>query len=100
MQKEIDKILEEIKEKYNFQNENNNQFDEQRYNANKQILDIIKEYIEENPKQRFIQVLWNLDIVNNVDRYNEEPDITLKRIKTRLENIHNVRNNINSKKEN
>ena len=31
-----------------------------RYEANKKILEILSKYIENNPEQRFIQILWNL----------------------------------------
>ena len=35
-----------------------------RYEANKKILEILLKYIENNPEQRFIQILWNLDLIN------------------------------------
>lgn len=31
-----------------------------RYETNKKILEILSKYIENNPEQRFIQILWNL----------------------------------------
>ena len=58
-----------------------------RYEANKKILEILSKYIENNPEQRFIQILWNLDLINIgnseliEDRYNEEPEITLNKLK-------------------
>ena len=49
-----------------------------RYEANKKILEILSKYIENNPEQRFVQILWNLDLINIgnseliEDRYNED----------------------------
>lgn len=74
--------------------ENSEQFDNERIIANTEILQIVAQYIKENPKQRFIQALWNLDIINKMDRYNEEPMITLKRIKHRLEQTEQIKRNI------
>lgn len=77
-----------------YTDEEANNFNRQRIQANKEILNIIQEYINKNTKQRFIQVLWNLDIINNQDRFNEEPQVTLKRIKTRLEQIDKIKENL------
>ncbi|MBR5598403.1 MAG: hypothetical protein IKW39_00015 [Alphaproteobacteria bacterium] len=58
-----------------------------RYEANKKILEILLKYIENNPEQRFIQILWNLDLINIgnseliEDRYNEESETTLNKLK-------------------
>ena len=58
-----------------------------RYEANKKILEILSKYIENNPEQRFIQILWNLDLINIgnselvEDRYNEESETTLNKLK-------------------
>lgn len=65
-----------------------------RLEYNKQLLKILKDYLETNPDIRFIQALWNLNIIDLrtvtlspelrhieiVDRFYEEPDETLKRI--------------------
>lgn len=63
-----------------------------RYKNNLIILNILREYLENNPDIRFIQALWNLGIIdrdsiwnigeinNPIDRFYEEPDETLKRI--------------------
>lgn len=63
-----------------------------RYKNNLIILNILREYLENNPDIRFIQALWNLKIIdrdpvwnirevnNPIDRFYEEPDETLKRI--------------------
>lgn len=59
-----------------------------RYEANKKILEILSKYIENNPEQRFIQILWNLELINICnselieDRYNEESEITLSNLRT------------------
>lgn len=58
---------------------------ETRLETNQQILRLLSQYINENPHQRFIQALWNLDIVNGADRFSEEPQITLKKVEYRLE---------------
>ena len=58
-----------------------------RYEANKKILEILLKYIENNPEQRFIQILWNLKLLNIYksevieDRYNEESETTLNQLK-------------------
>ena len=58
-----------------------------RYEANKKILEILLKYIENNPEQRFIQILWNLKLLNIYnselieDRYNEESETTLNKLK-------------------
>ena len=88
---QIEKIIEEIKETFEKQLKNKEEFNRQRYNTNIQIIDIILEYIKENPNQRFIQALWNLDIVNNTDRYNEEPQVTLNRINNKINIMKQMR---------
>ena len=58
-----------------------------RYEANKKILEILSKYIENNPEQQFIQILWNLELINIYnselieDRYNEESETTLNKLK-------------------
>jgi hypothetical protein len=60
-----------------------------RLDYNKQILDYLKTYLEENPDIRFWQALANLNIVSYVrtnlkpiviDGFNEEPKETLMKI--------------------
>ncbi len=60
-------------------------YERQKYNL--EILEQLKQFVQENPVQRFIQALWNLNIVDGEDRYNEEPQITLKKVKSALEKI-------------
>jgi hypothetical protein len=83
--KEINEIIKENIRNI-FQNKNSKEFDSQRKIANLKILDIIKTEIENNDPIRFIQVLWALHIIDSnengiIDRFYEEPQETLKRIK-------------------
>lgn len=52
-----------------------------RYENNKKILEILNREVEEYPDFRFIQLLWKLGIVNNEDRFYEESNETLEKIK-------------------
>jgi hypothetical protein len=78
-----------------------------RLKDNLKLLKIIEIYIKNNPDVRFIQALWALGIIDKeiingpdhkiyvpVDRFYEEPDVTLKRIKecykVTLEKIKNL----------
>ncbi len=60
-------------------------YERQKYNL--EILEQLKQFVQGNLDQRFIQALWNLNIVDGEDRYNEEPQITLKKVKSALEKI-------------
>lgn len=51
-----------------------------RYEYNKKILDIIKQEIEKNKDLRFIQLLWNLNIVDHEDRFYEESKETFDKL--------------------
>lgn len=64
-----------------------------RIEANIKLLEILRETLCKNPELRFIQALWSLkiidteivkeddmDIISIIDRFNEEPSETLKRI--------------------
>ena len=57
-----------------------------RYEANKKILNILAQTIENNHDLRFIQVLWKLGIINICndcfieDRFYEESETTLKKL--------------------
>lgn len=64
-----------------------NAFDFERQKYNLEILEQLKQFVQENPTQRFIQALWNLGIIDGEDRYNEEPQITLEKVKAALEKI-------------
>ena len=61
--------------------------------ANKKLLELLRETLCKNPELRFIQALWSLKIIDSkvekgagheiivpVDRFYEEPSETLKRI--------------------
>ena len=91
-------VLNEVKEEINtlgHTKEEAKDFDRQRQEANLKIIKHIIEYINSNPQIRFIQALWILDITNHQDRFNEEPQITLKRIETRLEQMKEMKERIN-----
>lgn len=51
----------------------------QKYNL--QILEEMKKFLEKQPDMRFIQALWALNIVDKEDRFYEEPEITLAKVK-------------------
>ena len=68
-----------------------------RQTYNNKILNIIKLYLEKYPDIRFVQALYNLNILNNNDYYNEEPYRTYNRIKTYPEiKNDNTDNNLTS----
>ena len=64
-----------------------NAFDLERQKYNLEILEQLKQFLEKEPDMRFIQALWNLAIVDREDRYNEEPQVTLEKVKAALEKI-------------
>ena len=66
---------------------------ENRQKYNKEILEILSEFIEEHPEMRFIQALWALDIVSLEDRFYEEPSKTLDKVKLICYNRHVTENN-------
>jgi hypothetical protein len=59
-----------------------------RYNL--EILEEIVKYTMEHPELRFVQILWSLNIINRdidgnlMDRFYEEPDVTLLKVKEQL----------------
>ena len=65
-----------------------------RQEANRTILRILSEYVEDNPDIRFHQMLHNLNLTKQVvtpegnfyleDLYNMEPEKALERIKVHL----------------
>lgn len=50
-------------------------------NINQQIINYLLKFITNNPEMRFIQVLWALGIVDNSDRFYEESNTTLEKVK-------------------
>lgn len=77
-----EKIIKDVLSLKCFNNIDKDTYIRQRYNLNKQILDIIKQEIENHPELRFMQILNNLNIVQDY-KYNEEPDITLNNINSK-----------------
>lgn len=55
--------------------------------SNALILHKLKTMLNNNPQIRFIQALWILGIVDDKDRFYEEPEITYKRIINNLNSI-------------
>ena len=60
-----------------------------RKNANKELLNILTNYLEKHPEIRFSQAIENLNIVKTNDEYwvNEfyvESDVLLERVKGKL----------------
>ncbi len=57
-----------------------------RIKANQAIVNIVADYIKNNPNMRFIQALWALGIINQKndclieDRFNEESEETLNKL--------------------
>jgi len=58
---------------------------------NNKIIKLIKDFIKENPEFRFIQVLTLLGVISNMDRYNEESEITYHRIQAKLLQMKNMK---------
>ena len=63
-------------------------------NLQKEIINIISDYVSKNPNQRFGQLLFNLDINNFkndkneiTDIYNDSDEEILKRVKERLKKL-------------
>ena len=77
-----EKIIKDVLNLKCFNNIDKHTYIRQRYNTNKQILDIIQNEIETHPELRFMQILNNLNIVQDY-KYNEEPDITLNNINSK-----------------
>lgn len=77
-----EKIIKDVLNLKCFNNIDKDTYIRQRYNTNKQILDIIQKEIETHPELRFMQILNNLNIVQDY-KYNEEPDITLNNINSK-----------------
>ena len=59
---------------------------EERAKYNKECLEHLAEYLEAHPELRFIQALWGLNIVDREDRFYEEPNVTLEKIKKAEQN--------------
>lgn len=57
-----------------------------RLEYNLKILDLLRDFLKNNPEIRFIQALWILNIISKEDRFYEESKETLK-------NLRNLTNN-------
>lgn len=56
-----------------------------RLESNIKILNIVEQLIHEFPDMRFIQLLMVVDAVIDTDQFNEESEVTLNRIKEKIE---------------
>nr|DAM31408.1 MAG TPA: Protein of unknown function (DUF1040) [Ackermannviridae sp.] len=56
-----------------------------RLEANIKILKIVKQLAYEFPDMRFIQLLTTVDAILGTDQFYEESEVTLKRIKEKIE---------------
>lgn len=56
-------------------------------NYNQQIINYLLKFITNNPEMRFIQVLWALGVVDNSDRFYEESNTTLEKVKRIYNNL-------------
>lgn len=50
-----------------------------------EILKLLEDYILTNPQIRFCQALYNLGIVNNEDKFYEESNRTLARLRKNID---------------
>lgn len=55
-----------------------------RMKANKEIIKCLEDVMKVYPDWRFQQLLMNVGVVDGVDRFYEEPEMTLSRIRTTL----------------
>ena len=53
---------------------------DERKENNLKILKKLENYLNKYPDIRFIQALWSLHIIDGLDRFYEEPSITIKRM--------------------
>lgn len=56
-----------------------------RLESNIKILNIVEQLVHEFPDMRFIQLLMAVDAVIATDQFNEESEVTLNRIKEKIE---------------
>ena len=56
-----------------------------RLESNIKILNIVEQLVHEFPDMRFIQLLMVVDVVIDTDQFNEESEVTLNRIKEKIE---------------
>ena len=56
-----------------------------RLESNIKILNIVEQLVHEFPDMRFIQLLMVIDAIIDTDQFNEESEVTLNRIKEKIE---------------
>lgn len=57
----------------------------QRNKYNRNLLQVLKKYLRENPQLRFTQALHVLSIIDSCDRFHEEPKVTYTRVLNTLQ---------------
>ena len=61
-----------------------NDLTRRRVKANKAILKVLQDVMKVYPDWRFQQLLMNIGLVDGVDRFYAEPDMTIFRVKENL----------------
>lgn len=56
-----------------------------RLESNIKILNIVEQLVHEFPDMRFIQLLTTVDAILGTDQFYEESEVTLNRIKEKIE---------------
>ena len=82
----VSKIKRKYDENLAFQDYNIKQEFSDRKVENLRILTILTDYFIEHPEIRFIQSLYNLNILAEDFSYNEEPKVTLEKIEKVIKN--------------
>ena len=67
-----------------YKEEKMNEITRRRVKANKEIIKCLEDVMKVYPDWRFQQLLMNVGVVDGVDRFYEEPDMTLSRMRTTL----------------
>lgn len=68
--------------------DNLSKFKRRKYNN--KLLKIVKEFVKENDFN-FIQALTVLSVVSNIDRYQEESEVTYHRVQHKLQQMKNMK---------
>lgn len=97
MSEDLENLISQVCNISLYTGEERKEYNRQKYEANKQILEYIKEEIENHHELRFIQILWKLGIVDNTDRFAEESKTTLNRVKIKINNNNEMLDRIKEK---
>jgi hypothetical protein len=96
------KLFSEILKNFGGNKQERKKFDQERLKANKELAELLAKLVEENPNQRFSQILKNFGFVKHTrpakqetcdnhninwkDEFYEEPQKILERVKARIKN--------------